>query len=217
MNENWRVYTGESFNIWEPDTGKYFGSVDAGRLKSHLHEKRLRQSRTSSSAFSGLASAVVCDPATLQCLRPKIAFRNETRAKDTRTMIATLVPGNRVLVNIGPYLLQLAGDAGDEAFVLGVLSSIPLDWQARQMVELRMTLGQLNHLSIPDPSPRDPVRARVVEIAAWLASCDHRLANWARQACSDITATPARKIGNWNCWRNWMPASPSFTGSRNAN
>ena len=207
MTEIWPVCKGEPFSIWEPDTGKYFDSVDAECLKSHLHDKRLRQSRTSSSAFSELSSAVNCDPSTLPCLRPRIVFRDVTRATDTRTMVASLIPGNRVTTHKAPHLLEFAGTAIDEAFMLGVLSPMPFDWQVRRMVELHVTFGQLNRLSIPDSRPRDPIRTRVVEIAAWLASCDRRLAGWARQACSEIAAdapltTPAPgTVGGTGCLR----------------
>ena len=221
MTEIWPVFKGESFDVWEPDTGKYFDSVDASRLISHLHKKRLRQSRTSSSAFSELDSAVISDAATLPCLHPRIVFRDVTNPTNTRTMVAALIPGNRALVHIAPYLLQLDGSASDEAFVLGVLSSMPLDWQARRMVELHMTFTQLNQLAIPDPGPTNPVRIRVVEITAWLASCDRRLIDWAKQACGGITSNnppppPASGTGAWNYWQNWMPASPGSMGSPRA-
>ena len=190
MTDVWPVYKGDSFNIWEPDTGSYYDSADAGSITAHLYQKRLRQSRTGSSAFHEVDRAVIEDPATLPCLSPRITFRDVTNPTNTRTMVAALIPRDRLLVHIAPYLLQLAGDDSDTAFVIGVLSSMPLDWQARRTVELHMTFAQLNQLSFPDPGPGDPVRERIAQISAWLAFADPRLADWARNAWGQLPKYP---------------------------
>ena len=56
------------------------------------------------------------------------------------------------------------------AGLLGVLSSMPCDWQSRRTVELHMTFEQFGLLSIPDPGEGHPVRDRVVEIAGRLSA-----------------------------------------------
>ena len=56
---------------------------------------------------------------------------------------------------------------------------MPCDWQARRVVELKMSFQLLNTLSIPDPGAGHPVRDRVVEIAGRLAAVDERFADWA--------------------------------------
>ena len=38
----------ESFDLWEPDTGRYYGWADPARLVPLLQEKRLRSSRSAS-------------------------------------------------------------------------------------------------------------------------------------------------------------------------
>ncbi len=195
MTEVWPVYDGKSFNLWEPETGTYYDSVEAVSITSHLFDKRLRQSRTKSSAFSELADAVLDDPRTLPCRRARIAFRDVTNPTNTRTIVAALIPPDRVVANQAPYLLQLAGSVRDEAYVLGVLCSIPCDWQARRTVELHLNFLHLNLLCIPDPGEGHPVRDRVTELAARLAACDERFADWAAEvrfavgdAIEDLTA-----------------------------
>ena len=96
-------------------------------------------------------------------------------------MVASLIPGNRVTTHKAPHLLKFAGTAIDEAFMLGVLSSMPFDWQARRTVELNMTFAQLNAFTIPDPGPCDPIRDRVAQIAGQLAATDGRFADWAEE------------------------------------
>ena len=177
----WPVYTGRSFNLWDPDTGDYYDSVDAASITAHLQDKRLRQRRTRSSAFAEQVHDVTDDPATLPCLGPRIAFRDVTRSTDTRTLIAALVPGHLVIVHEAPYLLLTAGTSADEAYLLGLLCSMPLDWQARRSVELHMTFEQLGQLTIPDPGEGHPVRDRVAEIAGRLAAVDERYTEWAAE------------------------------------
>ncbi|MCY3948277.1 MAG: hypothetical protein OXF61_03655 [Acidimicrobiaceae bacterium] len=177
----WPVYKGSSFNLWEPDTGVYYDSALAAEMISRLHDKRLSQRTKASSAFADQPTEITDDPATLPCLHPRIAFRDVTNPTNTRSLIAALVPGHSVLVHKAPYLLQLEGTFADEAFVLGLLSSMPFDWQTRRQVELVMSFALLNQLSVPDPGAGHPVRDRVVEIAGRLAAVDERYAEWAAE------------------------------------
>ncbi len=192
MSDVWPVYKGASFNLWEPDTRVYYDSVDADKITAQLQQKRIVQGRTASSAFAELPKAVLDDQATLPCRRARIAFRDVTRATDSRTLVAALIPPNRVIVNQAPYLLQTAGSARDEAFLLGVLCSMPCDWQARRTVELHMTFEQLNQLAIPDPGEGDPVRDRVTELAVCLAARDERFDAWAAEV--DVSAAARAEI-----------------------
>ena len=180
-SEVWPVYKGSSFNLWDPDTGVYYDSAEAEAMIVTLHEKRLSQRRTKSSAFSEQDEGVAEDLALLPCRHARIAFRDVTNPTNTRTLIAALVPGDRVLVHKAPYLLQIEGTVADEAYVLGVLSSMPCDWQTRRTVELVMSFGQINQISIPDPGDGHPLRDRVVEIAGRLAAVDERFAEWAAE------------------------------------
>ena len=181
MSDGWPVYKGTSFNLWVPDTGIYYDSANAEDMISHLQEKRLSQRRTRSSAFAEQDETVTDDPKSLPCRNPRIAFRDVARSTDTRTLISALVSGDRVVVHQAPYLLRTSGTAADEAYLLGVLSSMPCDLQSRRTVELHMTFEQFGLLSIPDPGEGHPVRDRVVEIAGRLAAVDERFAEWAAE------------------------------------
>ena len=181
MSTVWPVYKGTSFDIWAPDTGVYYDSAEAEAMIATLQEKRLSQRRAKSSAFAEQDDAVAKDPASLPCRHARIAFRNVTNPTNTRSLIAALIPADRVIVHHAPYLLRTAGTAVDEAFVLGVLCSMPCDWQARRTVELNMTFEQVGQLSIPDPGTGHPVRDRVAEIAARFAAQDGRFSEWSAE------------------------------------
>jgi hypothetical protein len=71
------------------------------------------------------------------------------------------------------------GDEKDEAFLLGILSSIPLDWYARRFVETHVNYFVFNPFPIPRPERSNPLWQRVVELSGTLASPDDRYAEWA--------------------------------------
>ncbi|MQA88071.1 MAG: hypothetical protein GEV03_26500 [Streptosporangiales bacterium] len=175
------VLTGGSFNLWDPDFGKPYAYAKSAEVIPWLRARRRRQVRLTSSAFYGMPEEWAADPGTLPCLRPRIAFRDVARATDTRTTICSLVPGKVALVHLCPYLLRKRGKATDEAYVLGVLSSIPLDWYARRYVEVHLTAGLLSAFPVPRPAKNNPLCQRVVEVAGRLAAVDKRYADWAAE------------------------------------
>ena len=81
--------------------------------------------------------------------------------------------------NQAPYLLWPRGDEKDQAFMVGILSSIPLDWYARRFVETHVNYFVLNPFPIPRPDREDPRWQRVVQLAGRLACLDDRFAGWA--------------------------------------
>ena len=178
----WPVYTGKSFYLWDPDTGEYSASADPATVMSALQQKRYNGHKNKRSAFSEMSNSWIENPATLPCLRPRIAVRDTTRSSDTRTVIAALVPGELVITHQAPYLLRIGGTERDEAFLVGVLSSMILDWYARRVVELHLTASILYNFPIPEAdTDTDPVAHRIVQIAGRLAAVDERYAEWAAE------------------------------------
>lgn len=140
------VRGGAGFDLWTPETAEVYAWADPSKVEAALQAKRQRQIGLKSSAFYGKSTIWAGDPATLPLHRPRIAFRDVTNATNTRTSIAALVPPETVLVNSAPYAFRADGDARTEAYLLGLLSSIPLDWYARKYVELHMNLHIFNGL-----------------------------------------------------------------------
>lgn len=177
---HWPVFKGESFDLWSPDSGSYYAWADSETICTHLQEKRLRQARQERSAFSEFSREVIEDPGTLPCCHPRIAFRRITRATDSRTMRAALVPSRCILVDTAPFLTLPAKAPQEEAYLLGVLCSLSLDWFARRFVETHMDFHVLNPLPVPRPRPDSPLRARAIALAGRLACPDRRFAKWAK-------------------------------------
>jgi hypothetical protein len=197
----WPVFKGESFDLWNPDsgTGSYYAWADPEKLLPVLQEKRLNGLRRGNSVFTEFNADFLNNKTTLPCLHPRIAFRDVTRSTDSRTTRVALIPPEVLLANQSPYLLWIRGDEKDQAYLLGILSSLPLDWYARRFVETHMSFFIFNPLPIPRPKPSDPLRARVIEVAGRLACPDRRFAKWAREVgvpCGKINADEQQDMIN---------------------
>jgi hypothetical protein len=183
-NGYWPVYNGESFDLWEPDTGTYYAWAEPRAMLAHLQEKRKRgRTRRNSVWFAFEAERPPkwwTDPKTLPCHHARIAFKDLVRNTDSRTMKVGLIPPGVFMTNSAPFLLWPRGDIVDHAYLLGVLSSLPLDWYARRFVELHMNFFVFNTLPVPRPQPRNPLPLRLVELAARLACPDNRFEEWAK-------------------------------------
>ena len=179
----WPVFGGKSFDIWQSDRGytKYYAWVDPNTIVEHLENKRLRASNNKRSPFAKFAKEVIHDLDTLPCKNPRIVTRLISRATDSRTIICALAPPNIALQNGAPYLLFVDGTPRDEAYVLGVLSSLPLDWFARTLVEINVNHHFFHALPVPRVSNEHSLIHRVIALSGRLASPDERFADWAKE------------------------------------
>lgn len=171
------VVAGASYNLWNPDAGTPFAYGDPKVLRPHLAKKLVGAVKNSRSAYNGLRFA----PKTLPMDSARIAFRDIARATDTRTSIPCLLPPGTAAVHQSPILVRRQGDEKAEAFLLGVMSSIPFDWGARRWVELHLTFELLNALPVPVYELGSAAANRVVVIAGRLAAVDDRYGDWAAE------------------------------------
>ncbi len=175
----WPVFKGESFDIWVNDTGSYYGWADPDKVLPVLQSKRQRSAKQARSPFAGFSPAWFRESKTLPCWFARIAFRDVTRATDSRTVRAALLPPKAFVTNAAPFLVWPTGDEKDQAFLLGVLCSIPLDWYARRFVEIHMNYHVLNPMPVPRPSRDNPLWQRAVALAGGLACPDKGYRKWA--------------------------------------
>lgn len=187
----WPIFKGESFDIWAPDTGEYYAFADPDVVIPWLYEKRLRSGRTRrDSVHSEFSPSYRQDKKTLACHHARIAFRDGTNRLNERTVVACLLPPKLFLSNVGPYFLWPRGTPQDHAYLLGVLTSIPLDWYARRIVERHLNFFLANTFPIPRPPSGDKRWMRVVALAGRLASPDKRFAKWAEAVGVERGALP---------------------------
>lgn len=177
---DWAVYAGESFDLWTPDTGSYYAYTDTKTILNAAHLKRQRAPRGSPYAETPKAwrQKIGTHPVNF----PRIAFRDVTNRTNSRTLVVALVPPHVVTVQTAPWVLWLDPDhaASDEAYLLGVMSSIPTDWWTRRFVEGHVDQEAFNCLRIPDPRPHPNLYEHVVKLGGRLGAPDKRFASWAK-------------------------------------
>ena len=176
----WPVFKGESFDLWEPDTGSYYAWADPKPILAELQTSRLRGGSNRKSPFAEFSRDLLRKAETLSPKFARIALRDVSRATDSRTVRVALVPPNVILTHQAPFLLWPRGDERDQAYLLGVLSSLPLDWYARRFVETHLTFFVFNPMPVPRPARDDAGWQRVVQLAGRLAAVDDRFAIWAQ-------------------------------------
>jgi hypothetical protein len=198
----WPVFKGESFDIWEPDRGKdtYYAWADPKEVNGWLYGKRLKSgSSARDSAHGEFTLAYRQDKKTLPCNAPRVAFRDISRSTDTRTVRVALIPPKVFITNKGPYLLWPRGDEKDQAYLLGVLSSLSLDWYARRFVEVGLNYFIFNPMPVPRPARADPL---------WITGTSIAVTNKGIES-------HRRKGRCFLCRGNFVrcvPASPLFAG-----
>ncbi len=191
----WPVFKGESFDMWQPDTGSYYAWANPKTVLPELQGTRLRGGNNRKSPFAEFSKDFLRKPETLPPNFARIAFRDVTRATDSRTIRAALVPPKVFITHQAPYLLWPRGDERDQAFLLGVLSSLPLDWYSRRFVETHLTFFVFNPLPVPRPPRESTLWQRIVALAGRLAAVDDRFADWARAVgveCGPLDAAVKR-------------------------
>ena len=178
----WPVYKGASFNLWQPDTGEYKAWANPLKVLPWLQTKRLKSSQSSrNSVHSEFDQKYIHDERTLSPNKPRIVFRDISRATDPRTILTSLIPDKCFLDNTAIYLHFVRGSESDMAYVLGVMSSIPFDWYARRFVEIHVNLFIFNPFPIPRPKKDNPLYIRVIELSGRLACPDDRFKEWANK------------------------------------
>jgi hypothetical protein len=173
------VLGGSGFNIWQPFTSKVYAWANEEKASSALFDKRLNQAKLSSSAFFGLDGSIVSDSETLNYRRPRIVFRDIARATDFRTMISALVPPNVFLTNKAPYFFSRSSTPQSEAFLLGFLSTMVVDWYLKRFAELGMNYHLVNGTPIPWQGLQTIHGKRLIEVSGRLAAVDSRFQKWA--------------------------------------
>ena len=185
------VFKGESFGIWNGDKKKPFATASKSDVVKELVTKRHRQAILQSSPYYGMPLKQD-STSNLPIFRARIAFRDIVRATDTRTMVVALIPPETVLTNKAPYFVNRSENIPQEAFLLSVLSSIPLDWFAKKIVELGFNFHLINTLPVPKFEISNPLIQRAIEISCKLAWQDNRYTEWTRLAGYEVKS----KISN---------------------
>lgn len=170
------MWKGRSFDQYDPHGRGPAGYASWEEVLDFVQSKRVR-----SPVFRRLFSTQhLADPATHPIHHARIAFRDVTNRTNSRTVLACLIPPATPLTHKAPHLIFPGWPPLAQAAVLGVLNSLPFDWQARRYVETNLTYFILNMLCFPRWEGTD--WRRIGELAARLSCVDGRFEAFAAEA-----------------------------------
>ena len=168
------LWKGESFDQYDPHgAGERTCQVTPQLLK------KVRKPRPGSGSLiaKDISLQVRKQTVLTELDRARVAFRDVARSTDSRTIRACLVPPGVFLTNTAPYLAFVDGEPAEQAACLGVMNSLPFDWQARRFIEIHANFFLLEGLYLPDLS--DAEFEAISHAAARLSAVDDRFAEFA--------------------------------------
>jgi hypothetical protein len=169
------VWKGGSFDQYDPHGRDPAGHADWAEVLGFLQKKRER-SRTFRQYFD---AKLLADVASHPIHGARLALRDVTNRTNSRTVISCLIPPRTPLTNSAPYLVFGRPEATALSYALGILNSLPFDWQARRLVETHLNFFVLDLLCLP---PDESRLADIASRAARLSCLDNRFAVFAAEA-----------------------------------
>jgi hypothetical protein len=170
------IWTSAQFGIWKTDIGVPYALADVDDYRKAYFSKIQNSIKSKRSIFYQLNY----DAQHLPIDYPRIAVGWKGRATDSRTTIAALIPPGIATTDASSIFIKRKGSPKSEAFLLGVICSIPFDWLIRKWVEMNLTFELLEPAPIPKFSEKDDKTRRLCELSARLASTDSRYSDWAK-------------------------------------
>jgi len=183
------IFGGKSFDIWKCDTGDYFGWAKAETLKA-LDKKRKTQIRRADSPFYGQTEKWANDPDQAPWMFPRIAYRAISRSTDSRTIRSSIIPAKCLLSNSAGYFYRKDGPISDEAYLLGVLNSLVLDWVMRHTVEMNVNPHTIRSCPIPIVDRKSELYIHITELVCAIYADETRLLTWIEQ----IIKKPSKEL-----------------------
>jgi len=169
------LWKGESFDQYEPDgRAARVCPVNAAVLA------KVRKPRPGAGSIlsAEVPVSVRRDAVLSELEHARIAFHDVTQKDNSRTVVACLIPPKVFLTNSAPYLAFANGNDWDRAACLGIMNSLPFDWQARRFAEVHLNFFILEGLVVPDLADED---FEVIARSASRLSCvDTRFAEFAQ-------------------------------------
>ncbi len=142
-----QLWKGESFGQYQPHGAHSRPIANSEELQKKLTMKR---PGAGSSLAKSLPLKVRRKAVLAELERDRLAFHGIGRATDGRTMLACLIPRGVFLANSAPYLAFVDGTPRDQAVCLGIMNSLPFDWQARRYTKINLNFFLVESMYVPD-------------------------------------------------------------------
>lgn len=184
--QGWQLWKGESFDSWDPHGAE---SRPCPASPAALAKAQKPNPGASSIVARSANKAKRAAALAGELGHARVAFRDVSRATDSRTIRACLVPPETFLTHKAPHLTFLESDDRARACCLGIMNSLPFDWQARRFVETSVAFYILEGLAIPPLD--DPTFDAIARAAARLSCPDERFADFAAATGVEVGPLPA--------------------------
>jgi len=170
----WPLWKGESFGQYDPH-GR--GAALCPPSEEVLRKAEKPRPGGESTLAGKLPLQARRHAMNAERLGTRIAFNDVSQRSNPRSVIACLIPARTFLLNSAPYLVFAAGSDEERAACLGILNSLPFDWQARRFMEIHLNYFILEGLQLPPLD--DDATSRIAGAAARLSCVDERFAAFA--------------------------------------
>ena len=168
------VWKGRSFDQYDPHGRQPAGYAEWAELLRFVQQRRTSRASNYRARFS---AAVLANETTHPINMARLVFRRITNRTNSRTVIACIAPPRTGLADTAPYLVFPRDQPVYVAYALGVLNSLPFDWQARRYVETHLDFFVLHLLCFP-PDEATDIEA-IATRAARLSCVDERFEEFA--------------------------------------
>ena len=172
--EGWPLWKGESFDQYDPHGAEARVCPPSEKVWKKVRKPRpgLKSMLAETTSVGDRKQAVLAE-----LNRDRVVFRGISRSDDSRTMRGCLAPHRVFFANSAPYLAFLDGPATAQTACLGIMNSLPFDWQVRRFVEANLNFFVLESLTVPDLDEED--FNEIARAAARLSAVDDRYADFA--------------------------------------
>ena len=172
------LWKGESFGQYSPMGSHVRWCRATPELQARVRKSGPRTRPGQRSLLAAEVEVAVRRQAVQQEIdRARLAFRDQTNRTNSRTILACMIPPGVLLNNKAPFLAFLEGGPRHQAACLGIMNSLPFDWQARRFIEMNVNFFLLEGLYLPELGDTD--FANISHAAARLSAVDDRFADFA--------------------------------------
>lgn len=178
------VVAGRSFNLWNPEADKPYARIDRREAVGLLRGRR-RTSAGDTDTDQGIGQVESAS-------QYRVFFRDIARSTDPRTAIFSLLPPYHFSVEGSPYLEIQPYNPAFQAYLLGVVCSIPFDWAVRRWVELHLKFYIVNDMPVPNYSPGDVLHLEIAKVTTALVGDKENFSKW-RSLVSEELGTSRRE------------------------
>ena len=153
--------------LWDAGQG-VFNYADRESYIQKVSQEALKLCSRSDSAYSMLSrDQVLLSGHPIES--PRIVFRDVVHSSNKRKVWFCLAPAHTMLTNSAPYLIFKETPLDAQAYLLGMMSSGPVDWFGHSRIGLHLNYFILYTIPVPLWEPGNPLMSRIAELAAGLS------------------------------------------------